>query len=114
VFAVPQARGAPNLVLGRSHSGNVAAAALAAAGTLDILSSDYVPASLLQGAFVLHENGIPLHEAVASVTKTPATRVGLADRGALAPGLRGDLVRVRTTPWTPVIAGVWRAGERVG
>ena len=113
-FRMAVLAGAPNLVLGRSHSGNIAAAALAAAGTLDILSSDYVPASLLQGAFVLHGSGIPLHEAVATITATPATRVGLADRGALAPGLRGDLVRVRPTPWAPVIAGVWRAGERVG
>jgi alpha-D-ribose 1-methylphosphonate 5-triphosphate diphosphatase len=106
--------GAPNLVLGKSHSGNITVAALAQAGTLDILSSDYVPASLLHGAFVLHALGLPLHDAMATITATPATRVGLIDRGALAPGLRGDLVRVRATPAAPVVKGVWRAGVRVG
>ncbi len=49
--------GAPNLVLGKSHSGNVSAAELAEGGLLDILSSDYVPASLLQAAFLLHQKG---------------------------------------------------------
>ena len=39
--------GAPNIVRGGSHSGNVAAHHLAASGLLDILSSDYYPASLL-------------------------------------------------------------------
>jgi alpha-D-ribose 1-methylphosphonate 5-triphosphate diphosphatase len=91
-----------------------AVVALAAAGTLDILSSDYVPASLLHGAFLLHDGGMSLPEAVATITATPASRVGLTDRGALAPGLRGDLVRVRATPSAPVVGGVWRGGVRVG
>ena len=39
--------GAPNIVRGGSHSGNVAASELAQLGLLDILSSDYYPASLL-------------------------------------------------------------------
>ena len=45
--------GAPNVVRGGSHSGNVAAEMLAREGVLDILSSDYVPAALLMGAFDL-------------------------------------------------------------
>src|SRR4029078_13484174 len=45
--------GAPNLVRGGSHAGNVATAELARAGALDVLSSDYVPASLLMAALVL-------------------------------------------------------------
>lgn len=113
-FSMAVLAGAPNLVLGRSHSGNVTVAALAAAGTLDILSSDYVPASLLHGAFLLHEAGMPLPDAAARVTATPATRVGLTDRGALAPGLRGDVVRVRANAAVPMVTGVWRAGIRVG
>ena len=44
--------GAPNVVRGGSHSGNVAAEELARDGVLDILSSDYVPASLLMGASI--------------------------------------------------------------
>jgi alpha-D-ribose 1-methylphosphonate 5-triphosphate diphosphatase len=106
--------GAPNVVRGGSHSGNVSARELAEDGLLDILSSDYVPASLLHGVFALHEAGIALPDAVATVTSTPAARVGLTDRGAITPGLRADLVRVRAASCAVVVAGVWRAGRRVG
>jgi alpha-D-ribose 1-methylphosphonate 5-triphosphate diphosphatase len=106
--------GAPNLVLGRSHSGNVPVAELAALGLLDILSSDYIPASALHGAFLLHlRHGLRLPEAIATVTLTPARRVGLDDRGEIAPGQRADLVRVRVVGDLPVVVGVWRGGRRV-
>ena len=45
--------GAPNVVRGGSHSGNIAAVDLAREGLLDILSSDYIPSSLLMGALQL-------------------------------------------------------------
>jgi alpha-D-ribose 1-methylphosphonate 5-triphosphate diphosphatase len=106
--------GAPNVICGGSHSGNVAAAALAREGLLDILSSDYVPASLLHAAVLLHTQlGWSLPAAVAAVTATPAERAGLEDRGELAPGHRGDLVRVRVVDGLPVVHGVWRLGQRV-
>jgi alpha-D-ribose 1-methylphosphonate 5-triphosphate diphosphatase len=106
--------GAPNLVCGRSHSGNIAAADLAAAGLLDILSSDYVPASLLHGALLLHwRHGLPLPAAVRTVTATPAASAGLADRGALTLGRRADLLRVRADGDLPVIQAVWRQGRRI-
>ena len=106
--------GAPNLVMGRSHSGNVSVAELAAAGLLDILSSDYVPASALHGAFLLHRRyGWPLPDAIASVTATPAERIGLDDRGEVAPGRCADLVRVRVVDDIPLVVAVWRDGRRV-
>jgi alpha-D-ribose 1-methylphosphonate 5-triphosphate diphosphatase len=106
--------GAPNLVLGGSHSGNIAAAELAAHGVLDILSSDYVPAALLHGAFLLHRrHGASLPDALACVTVTPARRAGLDDRGEVAPGLRADLVRVHLADELPVVRRVWRAGQPV-
>ncbi|RVU17457.1 alpha-D-ribose 1-methylphosphonate 5-triphosphate diphosphatase [Methylobacterium oryzihabitans] len=106
--------GAPNLIRGGSHSGNVAAATLAKAGLLDILSSDYVPASLLMAAFALPEQaGIPLPQAIATVTANPARATGLDDRGALAPGLRADLVRVQVAAGIPVVRRVWRGGAQV-
>ncbi|HSI40971.1 MAG TPA: alpha-D-ribose 1-methylphosphonate 5-triphosphate diphosphatase [Xanthobacteraceae bacterium] len=107
--------GAPNLVRGGSHTGNVAAEGLARAGVLDILSSDYVPASLLLAAFALPERvaGISLPQAVRLVSAHPAEAAGLADRGRLAPGLRADLVRVKLSEGVPVVRTVWRAGERV-
>jgi alpha-D-ribose 1-methylphosphonate 5-triphosphate diphosphatase len=106
--------GAPNLVMGRSHSGNVAVGDLATAGLLDILSSDYVPASALHGAFLLHHrHGLGLPDAIACVTSTPAERVGLDDRGEIAPGRCADLVRVRVVDQLPLVVAVWREGQRV-
>lgn len=103
--------GAPNVVLGRSHSGNASAASLADAGLLDLLTSDYVPASLLHAPFILADRGMPLHEAVAKVTANPADSIGMSDRGRLKPGLRADLLRVRLVGGQPVIRGTWVAGR---
>ena len=106
--------GAPNLVLGGSHSGNVAAAELAGAGLLDGLSSDYVPVSSMHAAFRLHDRlGWALERAIDAVSGAPARLVGFADRGRLAPGLRADLVRVRRAGEVPSVLGVWREGRRV-
>lgn len=107
--------GAPNIVRGGSHSGNVAAGDLAAIGVLDVLSSDYIPLSLLHAPFVLSdgEQGIALPTALAMVTSTPARTVGLDDRGRIATGLRADLVRVRRDTGVPVVRAVWRQGQRV-
>jgi len=103
--------GAPNLVRGGSHSGNVAVAELAGAGTLSLLSSDYVPASLLHAVFLLAQlPGWTLAASVATASATPAQAVGFADRGALVPGLRADVLRVRASEQLPVIQGVWIAG----
>ena len=106
--------GAPNLVMGRSHSGNVSVGELATERLLDVLSSDYVPASALHGAFLLHcRHDWSLPDAVACVTATPAERVGLDDRGEIAPGRIADLVRVRLTADLPRVVAVWRQGHRV-
>jgi alpha-D-ribose 1-methylphosphonate 5-triphosphate diphosphatase len=107
--------GAPNLVRGGSHSGNVATAELARAGVLDVLSSDYVPASLLMAALHLPQAvpGIALPAAMLTVTKTPAEAVGLDDRGEIAVGKRADLVRLRVAEAVPVVRSVWRTGRRV-
>lgn len=106
--------GAPNVVRGGSHSGNVAALDLARAGLLDSLSSDYVPGSLLQAAWLLmREAGFAPNEAMAVVSRNPARACGLDDRGLIRPGLRADLVRVREVAGTPVASEVWRAGCRV-
>ncbi|MBS7703053.1 alpha-D-ribose 1-methylphosphonate 5-triphosphate diphosphatase [Chelatococcus asaccharovorans] len=104
--------GAPNIVLGGSHSGNVAAADLANSGLLDGLTSDYVPGSLLHAAFALAAQGFDLAETIALVTQNPAALLGFTDRGRIAPGLRADLVRVRLVHGVPVIRNVWVAGRQ--
>ena len=111
--------GAPNVVRGGSHSGNVAAVDLARLDLLDTLSSDYVPSSLLTAAFRLVDDaGFQLPRAVATVSRNPARSVGLADRGEIATGRRADLVQVRLIEGTggsghPVVRAVWREGRRV-
>ncbi|CAN7162108.1 alpha-D-ribose 1-methylphosphonate 5-triphosphate diphosphatase [Mesorhizobium caraganae] len=107
--------GAPNVMRGASHSGNVSARTLAADGLLDILSSDYIPFSLIQSAFFLGDvvEGISLPQAVAMVSKNPAEAIGLGDRGVIEPGRRADLVRVRVDDHVPVVRTVWRQGRRV-
>ena len=111
--------GGPNVVRGGSHSGNVAAATLARQGLLDILSSDYVPGSLLGAVFRLHQEGIlDLPSAVRTVTLNPARATGLNDRGALQIGQRADLIQVRPVRLGngqehAVVRAVWRGGEKI-
>lgn len=108
--------GAPNVVRGGSHSGNIAAASLASEGLLDILSSDYYPASLLDAVFRLAhlpDNDYDLPKALATVSANPARSAGLEDRGSIATGKRADLLLVEERHGHPLIRAVWRAGERV-
>ncbi len=106
--------GAPNVVRGGSHGGNVAAAELVREGAVDALASDYVPASLVDAIFAcVRLAGITLPQAAAMVTDRPARLAGLRDRGRIEAGLRADLVRLRVHEGQPIVRQVWRAGERV-
>jgi alpha-D-ribose 1-methylphosphonate 5-triphosphate diphosphatase len=107
--------GAPNIVRGGSHSGNIAAAELAQHGVLDILSSDYYPASLLQAALLLagQDNAYDLPRAIATVTQVPAQAAGLDDRGEIRVGLRADLLQMRVQDEQALIQQVWRQAKRV-
>lgn len=118
-YGLSTVMGGPNVVRGGSHSGNVSARELARIGLLDILSSDYVPGSLLSAVFTLHQqDNLTLPQAVAMVTRNPAAALGLSDRGQIALGLRADLVQVRPITLAdgsthPVVRAVWREGRRV-
>jgi alpha-D-ribose 1-methylphosphonate 5-triphosphate diphosphatase len=108
--------GAPNVVRGKSHSGNISATDLAKEDLLDVLSSDYVPFSLMQGAFKLAENveHITLPDAIAKVSRNPARAAGLDDRGELAVGKKADFARVHLPDdGVPIVRAVWRDGQRV-
>ncbi len=106
--------GAPNVVRGGSHSGNISAHELASAGFLDCLSSDYVPSSLLHAAFLLtRDAGWTLPRAVASVSATPAALATLPDRGEIRAGLRADVIRVQESHGIPVVHEVLREGRRI-
>jgi len=105
--------GAPNVVRGGSHSGGVSAAELAKLGLLDGLSSDYVPASLMQAVLKLNADyGIAFADAMAKVTWKVADMVGLKDRGRLAIGKRADILHFKAVGPTPVIRALWSNGKR--
>ena len=92
----------------------MAAVTLARAGVLDGLSSDYVPGSLLQAAWILHHKADwGMSDAIGVVSRGPARAAGLADRGEIAVGLLGDLIRVREVDDHPVVHQVFVGGRRV-
>lgn len=106
----PVLMGAPNVVRGGSQSGNVAAEVLVAAGLCDALVSDYYYPALSQAAFALVERGVlEIGAAWGLVSSGPASVMGLADRGGLAPGMRADLVVVN--PETQAIEATICAGR---
>lgn len=105
--------GAPNLMRGKSHSGNVSAADLVEARHLQILSSDYVPSTLLHAAVKLGTMMNDMAIGMATVTAQPARVAGLADRGRLAVGLRADILRFGLEESHPIIRGVWSVGRQV-
>ena len=106
--------GSPNLIRGGSHSGNLAARELAEMDLLDILSSDYVPSTLIQAALQLGDLWGNLARGVATVTQAPAKATGLADRGRLKLGLRADLIQVKRHKSAASVKGVWVGAARVG
>jgi alpha-D-ribose 1-methylphosphonate 5-triphosphate diphosphatase len=105
--------GAPNLIRGGSHSGNIAASDLADAGLLDIVSSDYVPSSLLTSALALGDLWGDVARGVATVTSAPASAARLTDRGRLESGLAADVIRVKRIGTSAAVRGVWVGGQRV-
>jgi alpha-D-ribose 1-methylphosphonate 5-triphosphate diphosphatase len=106
----PIVMGAPNVLRGESHSGNVSAAALAQLGLVDALASDYLPSGLLAGAFTLARSGrATLPAAIGLVTSGAAASAGLSDRGRLAAGLRADLALVDDSGTWPVVRATYRA-----
>jgi alpha-D-ribose 1-methylphosphonate 5-triphosphate diphosphatase len=87
--------GCPNVVRGGSHLGWASAARMTEAGICNVLSSDYFYPAMLRAAMVLAERGeLDLARAWELISTNPAAAAGLADRGAIAEGLRADLVLV--------------------
>ncbi len=110
--------GAPNVLLGGSHSGNLSAAEAVDLGVVDILCSDYYPAGLLHSVFRLHHGlGRPLHEMVNLVTLNPANAVNIGNQtGSLEVGKRGDIIVVRPVEggqFYPAVSDVIVSGCRV-
>ncbi|MBX3013524.1 MAG: alpha-D-ribose 1-methylphosphonate 5-triphosphate diphosphatase [Caldilineaceae bacterium] len=108
------AMGAPNALQGRSLSGNLSAADAIADGLVDILATDYYPASMLQAAFALAERGVlPLYRAIKLVSEHVADGLRLHDRGQIAVGKVADLVLLDCQGSLPRVHGTLRHGHPV-
>lgn len=106
--------GAPNILRGGSHNGNLRAADLIQRELADCIASDYVPAAMLTSVFkLIDEEGLKLPAAVALVTSGPASAVGLNDRGAIEVGKRADLIAVAHIAEQPLVTHVWSSGRRI-
>lgn len=107
--------GAPNLILGGSHSGNVSAMELIEYGLVDIISSDYVPQSLVQAMFMIAQaQSQPLHQVMRLFTLNPAKAIGLdRDRGSLEIGKRADFITLHHDGIAPRLTTVVGQGQRI-
>jgi alpha-D-ribose 1-methylphosphonate 5-triphosphate diphosphatase len=106
--------GAPNVVRGRSLSGNLSATEAVRLGLADALCSDYHPPSMLLAAFKLAGDGVlPLHQAVGLVSSGPARAAGLSDRGEVREGALADLLVVGERLGLPAVARTVVAGDVV-
>ena len=107
------AMGAPNVLRGGSHSGNLAAIDGIRAGAVDVLATDYHPASPVLAAFKLaNTQELELHEAVKLISQNAAKSVGLHDRGRLEPGLRADIALVEDLS-VPRVRATFREGRAI-
>ncbi|RSK55181.1 phosphonate metabolism protein PhnM [Bacillus canaveralius] len=87
--------GAPNALLGKSHSNNLSATEAVQLGVVDILCSDYYPSSLLHAAFKLYQEGMPIFQAFNMVSLNPAKAVRIDDEvGSIEAGKSADLLIV--------------------
>lgn len=103
---IPILMGAPNFLRNQSHSGNVSASEVEKVGALDILSSDYMPSSLLYAAVELGRRNENLSYGFSKVTSKPAEVMGLKDRGSIEIGKKADLILFDIYQTFPVIKRV--------
>ena len=108
--------GAPNILLGGSHSGNLSAQEAILANSIDILCSDYYPPALLHAVFAMHENyGLDLVEMFRLVTLNPARAVKMDHQiGSIKEGKKADLVVIEKVEQDfPVVTLVMVDGKLV-
>lgn len=86
--------GAPNILNGGSHSGNLSAAEAIQARVINIICSDYYPPAMLHGIFELaNKYDEDLHRLFQLVTLNPARAVNMDHEiGSLKPGKKADIL----------------------
>ncbi|MBN1696992.1 MAG: alpha-D-ribose 1-methylphosphonate 5-triphosphate diphosphatase [Spirochaetales bacterium] len=107
--------GAPNIIMGKSTSGNLSAIEAVKEDAADIICSDYYAPGMLFSVFALYRiYGIPLPRAVNMVSLIPARAVGLAhDIGSIEEGKKADMMIVSEAEGVPFIEKVFIDGEPV-
>lgn len=107
--------GAPNVLVGKSHSGNLSGRQAIEAGQASVIASDYYPSAMLINIFNLVEDlGLALHEAFNMVTINPARAVGIDDElGSIDPGKNADLLVIDKKGAYPIIKTVLIDGQEV-
>lgn len=108
--------GAPNVLLGGSHSGNLGAAEAIYEQAIDILCSDYYPAAMLHSIFTLvNQYELDLADMMKLVTINPAKAVKMDhDIGSLCEGKKADLLIIEKIAGDfPVITSVFVDGKLI-
>lgn len=109
---LPTVMGAPNLLRGSSHNGNLSAREALEADLLRIVASDYHPPALLRALYKVAEDRVASFTDVLPLgTANPARAANLTDRGTLEPGKRADIVAVQHRNGQPVVAQTWIGGR---
>jgi alpha-D-ribose 1-methylphosphonate 5-triphosphate diphosphatase len=112
--------GAPNIVRGISHDGNLSAIEAIGEGAADLICSDYHPSSMLSAIFKLAETGAAdLPSAVRMASLHPAQAMMIDDRvGSIERGKSADIIivgRYESMPWVTdaIVGGVRVYGAAV-
>jgi len=97
--------GAPNVVRGRSSTGNLSAIEAIKHNLVDVLCSDYSAEAMLYAPFILERKKLmTLNEAVNLVSLNPARAIGMDDEvGSIEPGKQADLIIVDKIDEIPVV-----------
>lgn len=108
--------GAPNVLLGGSHNGNLSAVEAITDNCIDVLCSDYYPAALLHAVFKLNrEYGLDLVKGFRLLTKGPAEAVKMENEiGSLKVGKKADILIIKTLANNfPIITTAFVNGDLV-
>ena len=105
--------GAPNVLLGKSHSGNLSASEAIKDNCIDILCSDYYPAAMLHSVFILNEKyNMDLCEMFKLITINPAKAVKIDNiLGSIKEGKKADILIIEKLEELPVITSVFVDGK---
>lgn len=106
--------GAPNILLGGSHSGNLSAEEAIKNEAVDILCSDYYPASILHSIFYMKNNGSCIKDMVKLTSLNPAKALAIDSKtGSLEVGKTADILVIEENEGLPIVKNVFSSGSMI-